>query len=271
MKNSQSKPDYSIVIPAYNEERYIKNTILSLKQQSYNGNVEIIVVDNNSTDKTVKIAKNAGVIVIEEPQIGVCFARQAGTEYAKGSIIISTDADTIFHKDWLNNIDICFKKHPKIVAIAGGCKYTDDPPWWGIAYPVVLFGTVNFIFKYTGYTLYASATNIAFKKSAWTGYNTSLTQGGDELDLLHRLRKKGKIFFAHKNDTLTSSRRLQKGLIYNLFVSAITYYFVEYYLSKIFGRPVIGAQPKIRGYPSPKQYIYAKIAKNKHKISTIKD
>ncbi|HSX19356.1 MAG TPA: glycosyltransferase, partial [Candidatus Saccharimonadales bacterium] len=56
----KQKPTISVVIPAYNEEKSIVKTLESLKNQTYQGKVEIIVVDNNSTDNTAQIAEKLG-------------------------------------------------------------------------------------------------------------------------------------------------------------------------------------------------------------------
>ena len=238
------KPKYSIVIPAFNEEDYIGDTLASLKKQSYNGEFEIVVVDNNSTDSTASVAKKHGARVVMEERPGVCWARQKGTESARGEIIISTDADTIFSHDWLKNIDEAFQDGD-VVAVMGPCRFV-DPPYWGAIYPHILFGAVSVISKVIKRPFYITATNTAFKKSAWDGYDTSLTQGGDELDLLRKLKKKGKIIFKNDNPTFTSSRRLRRGLLYNLFVTLLYYYLLEYFLSRIFKSNIIGSAPNIR-------------------------
>lgn len=89
--------DYSIIIPAYNEEDYLANTITTLKeamsQISLEG--EIIVVDNNSSDATTKIAKANGVKVIFEAINQISRARNAGAKAAQGHYLIFVDADTI--------------------------------------------------------------------------------------------------------------------------------------------------------------------------------
>ncbi|HVC35882.1 MAG TPA: glycosyltransferase family 2 protein [Candidatus Dormibacteraeota bacterium] len=242
---SSSQPRFSIVIPCYNEALYIGNALRSLKSQKFSGRFEIIVVDNNSTDQTAKIALKNGARVISEIHPGTCWARQAGAKAAKGEIIISTDADTVFRSNWLQKIDDSFKKNPRAVAVSGPCAYFDGP-WWGKIYPKILFGAVNLVYHPLGRPFYVTATNIAFKKSAWSGYDTTLTQGGDELDLLHKLAKKGKVLFDNKNVSLTSARRLQKGLFYNLFVSFLVYYLLAYYLNKLFKRTILGTAPAYR-------------------------
>ncbi|MGZ6005027.1 MAG: glycosyltransferase family 2 protein [Candidatus Saccharimonadales bacterium] len=252
MTNKKSnRPRFSVVIPAFDEAKYIAGTLQSLQQQDYGGEFEVIVVDNNSSDTTAEIAKGLGAKVIHEPQAGVCFARQTGTEAARGEIVISTDADTSFSPDWLSRIDKCFQSNDKIVAVGGPCHYSNGPIW-ATVYPYLLFGLVSFGYKLTRRTFYASATNIAFKKSAWHGYNTLLTQGGDELDLLRNLRREGTVVFNNGNPTHTSARRLARGFIYNFIVTFLVYYLLEYYLNKLFKRRVLGSAPKFRNDFSPK-------------------
>lgn len=243
----REKPRFSVVIPCYNEARFIERTLQSLKQQTFNGAYEIIIVDNNCTDNTVEIAKKYHVRVVTENHPGVCWARQAGTAAARGEIVVSTDADTTFRKTWLETIDQAFRRKDYI-AVAGPCIYSDGP-WWGKQYPKFLFGTVNLISYLIGRPFYITATNVAFKKSAWDGYHTTLTQGGDELGLLHDLRRKGKVVFNNANPVYTSGRRLYRGLFYNFFMTFLVYYMLAYYLNRLFGRQVMGTAPKIRVIP----------------------
>lgn len=84
----------SIIIPAYNEEKEIKNSVLALKKQNY-PEKEIIVVANNSTDKTFEIAKKyADKALNIKKCLGVCEARNEGAKIAKGDIFIFIDADS---------------------------------------------------------------------------------------------------------------------------------------------------------------------------------
>ena len=238
-------PRYSVVIPAFNEQAYLGACLASLAAQDYPGTFEVIVVDNNSTDDTAVIAAAAGVTVVVEPEPGVCQARQRGTEAAHGEIIISTDADTTFPPGWLSGIDAAFARHPGAVAVAGPCHFAGAPRW-GTLYSTLLFGMVNLVKRVTGRVVYVSATNIAFRSSAWTGYDTRLTQGGDELDLLRRLQAAGEVVFDITNPTRTSSRRLDEGLLYNVAVTFLYYYLLGYALNRTFRRPVLGTAPPFR-------------------------
>jgi len=91
--------DFSFIIPAYNEEELLPktlvvvNSILDEISNDYSG--EVIVVDNNSDDKTADIAKKHGAKVVFEPDNCIAKARNAGAKLAKGRFLIFVDADTI--------------------------------------------------------------------------------------------------------------------------------------------------------------------------------
>ena len=236
---------FSVVIPCYNESAYIVDTINSLWAQRFPGGWEIVVVDNNCTDDTSEIARRLGARVVAEKCQGVCSARQRGAEAARGEIIVSADADTIYPPDWLATIDAAFRRDERVVAMAGPCRYTDGP-LWGRVYGRLLFGAVDWIYRLTGRVWYVTATNLAFYRDRWPGYDVRLTQGGDELDLLRKLRKSGVVGYEHANTVCTSARRLRRGLAYNVVVTLLVYYVSAYLLNRVFGRPVVGSAPPCR-------------------------
>ena len=91
-----SKKNVSIVLPAFNEEGGIKKTIQSIpkkKLQDLGYEIEIIVVDNNSTDATASVAKELGVIVISQPLQGYGHAYKKGFNSARGDILVACDSD----------------------------------------------------------------------------------------------------------------------------------------------------------------------------------
>lgn len=241
---------FSVVIPAFNEEMFIGACLASLAEQDYREPFEVIVVDNNSTDATATIARHCGATVVFESIPGVCQARQHGTTTARGDIVISTDADTTFDRGWLSAIDSSFDRDPSCVAVTGPCQWVDAPRW-GRIYQHLLFGTVRIVKRLTGRVVYISATNIAFRKSAWTGYDTRLTQGGDELDLLRRLQSRGPVRFDPAIRTYTSARRMDRGLFYNLVCTFFFYYFLGYTLNRLFGRQILGTAPPFRASTPP--------------------
>jgi len=246
----------SVVIPAYNEEKYLPKCLKSLKKQIFDEKYEIIVVDNNSTDNTTEIALKYGVKVVKENRRGVCFARQRGALEAKGNIIVSTDADSVFHPDWLKNIHEEIIAQPDIIATFGPFRF-ETKPKWGWIYSQILFKVVKFFYIIRHEVIYIPASNFACRRSILmkiNGYNTALAQGGDEHDLLKRLRPQGPISYLSQNNVLTSSRRLGKGIIYNLFINLIVFYFIDYYIIAQFtGKSTLGQWAACREIAPPKR------------------
>lgn len=233
---------FSVVVPARNEELNLPAVLRSIAAQDFRGGVEVVVVDNGSTDRTALVAAEHGAAVVHEPRVGVCCARQSGTAAARGEIVVSTDADTVHPSTWLSAIDRSFRSGPDCVAVAGPCAYPDGP-WWAEVYPRVLFGLVWLVSAVTGWVGYATATNLAFRRDAWPGYDTRLTQGGDELDLLRRLRRRGRVTFDLHNAVQTSARRLDRGFAHALVVTFGYQYAVAYLLNRLLRRPLVGTAP----------------------------
>lgn len=114
----------SIVIPAYNEERYIKRCLDAIAAQTVEPD-EVIVVDNNSTDSTAEIAKHyAFVKLLHEPKQGIAYARNRGFNEVSKVIIGRIDADTVLPIDWVEQIKLFYEDpdHAE-TAVTGGCRF----------------------------------------------------------------------------------------------------------------------------------------------------
>ena len=89
----------SFIIPSYNEEKFLPHTIeaitTAIKKIGLISNWEVVVVDNNSTDNTVAVAKEKGAVVVHEPVRQIAKARNVGGRYASGDFLFFVDADTI--------------------------------------------------------------------------------------------------------------------------------------------------------------------------------
>ena len=92
------KPTVSVVIPCYNNERYIAEAIKSVRAQTFPVS-EIIVVDNNCVDQTIAIAESLGAKIVRQVKQGISAARNAGMQASKGDRIAFLDADDY----WLPN------------------------------------------------------------------------------------------------------------------------------------------------------------------------
>ena len=102
----QSNPFFSVVIPLYNKEEFIKNTIRSVLQQSY-PNFEIIIVNDGCTDNSVAVVekmKSDYITIIHQKNKGLSSARNTGIKHANYNYIAFLDADDLWHEDYLHTI-----------------------------------------------------------------------------------------------------------------------------------------------------------------------
>jgi glycosyltransferase involved in cell wall biosynthesis len=199
----------SLIIPAYNEEKYIGEC---LKSALKNGGeiFEIIVVNNASTDNTKIVAESfANVKVVDESQKGLTRARQRGLIEAKGDIIAYIDADTKMPSGWVKKINKYFEKDEKTVCISGPYIYYDQSFIGKILVWIYwLFAYIMYFF--VGYM--AVGGNFAAKKEALLkigGFDQNISFYGEDTDIARRLSKVGKVKFFLNLYMYTSARRFK--------------------------------------------------------------
>lgn len=83
----------SVIIPAYNAAKYIDDAVQSVYRQNWLGEVELIIVDNNSTDDTCEVALKYNCRLLHEEQKGAAYARNKGIAAATGDFVVLLDAD----------------------------------------------------------------------------------------------------------------------------------------------------------------------------------
>jgi cellulose synthase/poly-beta-1,6-N-acetylglucosamine synthase-like glycosyltransferase len=116
----KSYPKISVIIPAYNEEKVIANTIEGLLETKY-PKKEIIFVDDGSKDKTLEIASHYKdkIKVLHKENGGKATAINYGVLYSTGEIIVIVDADTIIGRQSLKEIVKGFEINEHVAAVAG--------------------------------------------------------------------------------------------------------------------------------------------------------
>lgn len=116
----------SIVIPVYNEENHLEACLDAIANQTIKPS-EVIVVDNNSTDNTVAMAKQYQFVrLLKEKQQGVVFPRNTGFNAVKTDIIARIDADTQLPPNWIEQVIRLFTDQP-IAAVSGPVGWYDAP------------------------------------------------------------------------------------------------------------------------------------------------
>jgi len=215
MSTKGDLPFVSVVIPAYNEQNYIKNTLESLKKQNYpRDKYEVIVVNNASQDQTAEIAKKAGAKVVSEPRKGVQHARQTGFEAAKGEFIASTDADDYLPPDWLSKMTQKLIDNPSLAAIGGWIRH-DEGSWLSRFIVNNLSGPFIKFYEKASFKPFLNAQNFIVRKSAFTktdGFK-NVPAFCEDLNLAKRLKKYGKVKLDISKElaVVASPRRWHKG------------------------------------------------------------
>lgn len=126
----KSYPKISIIVPAYNEEKVIANSIEALLETKY-PKMEIIFVDDGSTDNTLKIASRYKdkIQVLHKENGGKASALNYGLVYATGEIVVIVDADTIIGRQSLKEIVKGFEVNENVAAVAGNIKVRNRMNW----------------------------------------------------------------------------------------------------------------------------------------------
>lgn len=142
-------PYFSIIIPAYNEEKYLRQTLHSLKQQTFQ-DFEVIVVANGCTDGTEEIVQkraNSKVRLLSLPKPNVCVARNAGALNAQGKILVFLDADTQLDESALASIKERFTEQHAM----GTTEVRPDSDYWKYQFLMNLKNTLMRSHLYQGF------------------------------------------------------------------------------------------------------------------------
>lgn len=199
----------SVIIPVHNEERYLKSCLEALINQIDKPD-EIIVVDNNCTDDTIKIAKKYPVKIIKEKRQGMIFARNSGFNSAQYEIIARVDADTIVFPNWTQQI----KKNIKngVQALTGPVIFYDLPFFKTSIFPCQIYFNFLRLIQLGKNTLVGP--NMILTKKAWQKVKKQVCLDDkkvhEDIDLaIHLLKNNIKITVDEKLVVKASSRRIK--------------------------------------------------------------
>lgn len=189
----------SVIIPSYNAQATIDKTINAIRNQSYKGNIEIVVVDDGSKDNTPKIIQSfQDVTSLHQKKSGPAAARNLGFEKSKGEIVFFTDADCIPHHKWIER----------------ALKYFDDQSVGVVCGTYSLGNPESFLAKCIHYEIIFrhihlmsthpksfGSYNFCVRRNIFSdvgGFDTSYRHAsGEDNDLSYKILKQGyQIFFA---------------------------------------------------------------------------
>lgn len=201
--------EVSVIVPTFNEEKYIEHCLKHLRNQDIDVGYEIIIGDGYSTDKTIEIAKKYADKIIFEEKRTIAAGRQAAANAAVGKILVFTDADARPEMDWLRELIKPFKKE-RVVCVYGNTIPYDGNFFDKITSEYLLpiyYTSMNFLGFPSG-----AGSNLAVRREAFnkiSGFNIDLVTAED-IDLQLRLKKLGKIVFNEYAPTFISLRRVKK-------------------------------------------------------------
>jgi glycosyltransferase involved in cell wall biosynthesis len=208
-------PLVSVVLIAWNEEDCILATLASVAQTRTQFPMELIVVNNNSTDDTQKFMDRCGVKSVFETKKGWPHARQAGMVAAKGKYIVSGDMDTLYKSTWVEELAKPLLRDEISCSYSLHAFYTDNgkyPLSLLLYQQAKLFGIYLKDMKRP--QLNCGGASMAFEKELamkFGGYNTNVVRGSDGYIAL-QLTEFGKIKMVSTNKAIiyTSMRRTMK-------------------------------------------------------------
>lgn len=204
----------SFVVPAYNEEQYLpgclESVLADIARSHLADEIEVIVVDNASTDRTGEVAASFhGVRLVREPVKGVTRARQCGVEAAAGEIVACVDADVQIPPGWIARVLAAFAADPRLVCISGPCSYYDASR--GEIVLAWLYWTLLATPAYWVTRYMVLGANFAVRRTALVaigGFDTSIDFYGEDTNTARRLHAVGRVRFTSRLRIRASARRL---------------------------------------------------------------
>jgi glycosyltransferase involved in cell wall biosynthesis len=243
MRAEPETPSISLVIPAYNEEAYLGACLDAAVKHAGPKACEIIVVDNDSTDRTREVAQRyPQVVYLFEPRKGITKARQCGYLHSRGDILAFVDADTIMPEGWIEQVEQQFRKDDRLACLSGPYRFY-DLPWLRRSIASFWFVAARPMSLAFGYLVVGG--NFAIRRSALDamgGFDLSIEFYGEDADIARRARKFGRVCFMPDLVMPTSGRRLK----HEGFIKMGSIYLVNFLSIAFSGKPATRGYKDIR-------------------------
>jgi len=202
----------SVIICTYNRERFLGDTLESVAAQPFpKEQVQIVLVDNNSTDSTPAIAErfkethpDSEVVYVIETNQGHTYARNRGIKESDGDILLFLDDDVLLDPGYLTRLVHHYETMPDLAASGGRVivRYENERPVWMSRFLEPMLGHQDFGRAVKSYAKnsYPVGCSMAFRASTFTqtgvfnpdlGRRGTALGGNDEKDMLFRVRAAG--------------------------------------------------------------------------------
>jgi glycosyltransferase involved in cell wall biosynthesis len=192
----------SVIIPVFNEEKLITGCLNALSKQTRQPDT-IYIIDNNCTDASIKIARQyEHVVIIKEPQQGICISAKTGLDTAssESDILLRCDADSRPPRDWLEKVASAFDSDSEIIAVTG-----PGVPYGVPKFLQTLFSLVYMkpYFKLVGLALGnipLFGSNFAIRAETWRAVSLKTHLAvyqdiHDDIDISYHIRDLGRTFY----------------------------------------------------------------------------
>jgi glycosyltransferase involved in cell wall biosynthesis len=202
----------SVVIPVLDDAVVLERCLDALGRQLV-APLEVLVVDNGSSDESADVARRSGATLLHEPQAGIAAAAAHGYDAAAGSLILRLDADSVPPQDWILRITQAFAADPGLDALSGPGEFTAVPArvrrlltdWYWRVYFDGLASRVG------AQPLFGS--NLAMRASAWRAVSGEVHRTDlmvhDDLDLsVHLVHAGRRLAVDHRLRVPVSARPL---------------------------------------------------------------
>ena len=192
----------SVIVPAFNEEKLLATTLACIRDAAEGMDAELLVCDNNSTDRTAEIARQAGATVVFEPVNQISRARNAGAAAASGDWLVFIDADSFPDR-------ALFAELAEAIAsgrcVGGGATVRFDEADRASHGAVAIWNAISRSMRWAaGSFVFCEAR--AFR--ALGGFSTDL-YASEEIDFSRRLKRLGRLTILHRYPLRTSGRKVK--------------------------------------------------------------
>jgi glycosyltransferase involved in cell wall biosynthesis len=218
-----SEPTLSVIIPAWNEEKTVGRAIASIRRaadvyrQQRGGETEIIVVDNNSADRTGEVARAAGARVVFEPVNNIGKARNAGAKAARGKYLAFCDADN----EVTENLLVLIHDHLQDPKVAGGGTWIE---------PARRNLKINFFYFCWGIYVRCSRVGVGMMHcrkadfESFGGFDETI-YAAEDVQLAYDLKKIGKFNLIRQGWIITSTRKIDQTPLVTMLAKRIGFGF----------------------------------------------